>query len=225
VRCDLGSRVHFALTSVYGGDGGDACYGLCAGGYGGDGAPAIAVTGGSTAIVAGTSTIKGGHRGIGNFPGMRASGVAVYASSHLRWSTATIQGGGPPSGAPPPIALLGGTAQNVSPPDPTLAISGNAVAGGAMTLTFYGLPGTNGRLQQGNQMLVDVDGLAEIEKLNNRIRIHPLGPVPASGTITYALTVPSNWVPGQFRVFQGLEIDASSAMLIERTNSVPVVVH
>jgi hypothetical protein len=221
--CQSQSRVHLALTSVFGGDGGDACSGFCGGGYGGDGRPAISAFS-SAVIIAGNGadSLIGGRRGGGNFPGSNGPGITLSAGATLRWSGVSISGGGSSSSgyAQPIVPAVAA----VSPPDPTVEITGTPTPGGSLNLRLYATPGTFGRLQQGNQMLVVDDGLSAIEKLNNRIRIHPLGPVPAGGVIDYPLVVPSNWLPGQFRVFQGLEIDGATAMLIERTNSVPVVV-
>jgi hypothetical protein len=228
IDCGAGSRVHFARTSVYGGNGAIGCHALCSG-IDGEGGEAIYVADNATAIVAGSPSqqIIGGLPGDPNhwYPGEPSWGILVWTLGNLRYSGVTIASGDP---SMPGINSVGGSGVGVTlavPPDPTLELLGTPIAGAPLTMRLYATPGTSGRLQQGNQMQVIDDGLATIEKLDNRIRIHPLGPVPASGLIDYALSVPTNWQPGQFRVFQGLEIDPASALLLERTNSVPVVVH
>ena len=97
--------------------------------------------------------------------------------------------------------------------------------GAPLRRQFAVLRHANARLQQGNQPLLDDDGLCEIEKLNNRIRLHPLGPIPAIGEVSYPAVVGATTAPGWMRVFQALEIDTPTNTLLQRTNSIFVVVH
>lgn len=221
--CGGGSRVHLARSDVSGGAGGDACSALCSG-TDGDGGNAVVVEAGANAIIAGSSNqeILGGAAGGISSNGFFGWGVLVWGGGTLRYSGVTIQSGDPWEA--PINAVAGSSVTQASPPDPTLELTGIPTPGAPMTARLYATPGYFGRMQQGNQALVVDDGLATIEKLNNRIRLHPLGQVPSNGTIVYPLSVPSPWQPGTFRVFQGLEIDAPTNMLVGRTNSVLVVV-
>jgi hypothetical protein len=223
VSCDPGARVHFALTSVRGGEGGVGCWALCSA-WGGDGGAAILVGTGATTILAGlpSDLIKGGAGGYGAALGSPGYGVYAQSGATVRWSGVDIQDGGPPAFGL--HANPGSTIVHPVPDDPTLERVGSPEPGAIVTLRLHAAPGTYGRLQQGGVPIVVDDGLAGIEKLTNRIRLHPLGLVGGSGLVATSLQVPAAAPLGQLRLFQGLEIDPLGGVLVERTNSVPVVV-
>lgn len=218
IRCRVGSFVHLASTSASGGSGGNACT-ACGGSDGGNGMPAIYVENTATVIIAGQGSIVGGPGGHGlDSDGTDAPGIFVAPGGYVRWSRVSITG----ANGQPPISG-GGTAFQTSPPDPVLTLTGTPTPGSVMTLTLLGWSDVNGRLQQGNEVQLVDDGQT-IEQLNNRLRLHPLGPFAQLDTLTFAWTVPANFAPGHFRSFQGLTIDPATSQLIERANSVPIIV-
>ena len=221
VDCGSGSRVHLALSEVFGGQGGHGYYfALQNGGSGGDG---IEVAPGAVAILAGVAAndIKGGpsngpYTSQGPFP-LPGYAVDVLSGGTLRYSGVTI-----------PAGTYGirsfGTVVHATPDDPTVEVAGSTYNGDTLTFTVHGSPGNIGRLQQGNQALVSDDGQAVIEKLCNRIRQHPLGVLPASGAAQFTYVVPTTWPVGFTRFFQGYQYAAPLQNLIDRANSVAVVV-
>jgi hypothetical protein len=209
----FGSRVHVAGTTVRGGDGTDGTTLCGVGGTGGDG---IGVDGSSSCVIAGRSTdvIRGGARGAPALGLAQAgNGARVNAGGELRYSGVTIVSGGPSA-----VAILGAATLAV-PPDPTLEFVGVPQAGNAVQFLTHAQPGFVLRLQQGHVPLVVDDEVVEIERLNNRIRIHPLGLVPSTGSLALDLTVPAFAPPGWLRLFQGYEIDGATNTLVQRTNS------
>jgi len=223
IECSAGGRAHVALTNVTGGKGGK---GVLYGPSGGDGGPGIGVYGGGAVIVAGTPNnfVRGGNMGTPWSMGFQnpGSGVRIGVGSSLRYSGSTID-----SGAPYLVPAIHnfGTVLHATPDDPTLEMIGHPSAGASVQLVVHGVAGMNARLQQGNQMLVVDDGQTEIERLDNRIRLHPLGPIPTGGSIAYTMNVPASWPVGRLRLFQGQEVDAATGALLERTNSAFVIVH
>jgi hypothetical protein len=221
--CMSGSRVHVARTTVRGGKGGDGNHTWTVNGA--SGGDAIRARSGSFVIVAGDSTnvIRGGapgepdeYSGPAVNPGFGASGDA---SSTLRHS-------GVPIVLPNNAAGISWFGAVFTPPtpDPTLELLGAPTAGASLLLAFHGQHGQNARLQQGNAPLLVDDGLSVIEKLNNRIRLHSLGPITPTGEASYSATVASTSPLGWTRLFQGLQIDPFTGSLDERTNSISVIV-
>jgi len=214
------ARVHIALSTVKGGNGSNGTNNC---GVGGDGGDALRVEGSSSAIVAGipTNLLRGGAAGTPNHSGtgiLAGAGGWVAGGSELLHSGVTFVSGGAGVSPNSPSATL------VTPADPTLRLDGTTSAGESVLLSMFGVGGFNARLQQGSRPLVDDDGWVEIERLNNRIRLHPLGPIPSGGELSLGLTVPSSAPAGWTRVFQGYEIDSATNTLVQRTNSVFVVV-
>ncbi len=213
LRVSHGSRVHVARTTVRAGDGSDGTPMCGVGGEGGDG---LSVDSSASCVVAGlpTDVIRGGTRGTPAAGWIQSGvGAAVGSGGKLRHSGVTIGSGGTN------MAAIAGPATLAVPPDPTLDFLGEAQAAGAVQFVVHSQPGAVLRLQQGHVPLVVDDELTEIERLNNRIRIHPLGLVPSSGSITLDLTVPAFAPPGWLRIFQGYEIDGAANTLVQRTNS------
>lgn len=209
----FGSRVHLARTTVRGGDGTDGTLWCGVGGSGGDG---VGVDATSSCVIAGLSTdvIRGGARGeIAAGWIQHGNGASVNTGGELRHSGVTFASGGPG------VAVIAGAATLAVPPDPTLEFVGVAQAGSAVQFLTRAQPGSVLRLQQGHVPLVIDDEVVEIERLNNRIRIHPLGLVPNTGSLALDLTVPAFAPPGWLRIFQGYEIDGAANALVQRTNS------
>ena len=207
-------RVHAARTSAIGGNGSNGTN-LC-GMEGGDGGHGARIDGTSSCVIAGISTdsFRGGLAGSPDLGTLRdGSGVLVAFGGELRHSGVTILAGDPSA---PDIA---GMATLAVPADPTLEFVGVPQAGNSVQFLARAQPGRVLRLQQGNVPLVIDDEAAEIERLNNRIRIHPLGLVPNTGSLALDLTVPAFAPPGWLRIFQGLEIDGAANALVQRTNS------
>lgn len=221
LECRFGSRVHLANTKVFGGNGGAACNFFCSGqdGYGGD---AVFVDGGSTAVIAGdpSTELRGGAAGMGVQNASGGWGV-LARDSVVRWSGVSIEHG---DAGVPGVNGLNSTIFVPPLPDPTLELIGTPSVGQSVLIAMHGLPGQNARLQQGDETRLIVDGLSEIEKLNNRIRLHPLGTINAVGEAGYSATVVSSMAPGWTRIFQGLQVDPLTGGLDERTNSVFVIV-
>lgn len=211
------SRLHVAGTTLRGGNGTNGTL-MC--GVGGDGGDALYIHGGSEVIVAGlpTDVLRGGANGTPVLQIARPGRAALVANGSLRYSGASFVSGGP---GYPPIA---GVATLAVPPDPLLELEGLPQPGQSVGFRLFGVPGFNMRLQQGQHPIVIDDGLTEIERLCNRIRLHPLGPVPPSGELLQPMTVPASAPTGWLRVFQGYEIDSVQGVLAARTNSAFVVV-
>lgn len=211
------SRVHIALSTLRGGDGtdGDA---LCVA-EGGDGGDALRIDGQSSVVVAGEpdDVLRGGARGLPHFQIADPGRAAYVVNGDLRYSGCTLASGG---NNYPAIA---GPATLAVPADPVLRFSGDATPGAVLLFGTLGTPAFNMRLQQGNTPLVVDDGLTDIERLSNRIRLHPLGPIPATGESLYPMQIPGGVPTGWLRVLQGYEIDTASGQLVARTNSVIVV--
>ena len=74
------------------------------------------------------------------------------------------------------------------------------------------------------RLVVAVLALVALLFFGARFHDGPLGPIPGAGVSPYDLAVPLAWPRGQYRVFQGLEIDGGTGLLIERTNSIPTLV-
>jgi hypothetical protein len=225
IQCNAGARVHVALSEVRGGDGGDGDDNFAVNGA--SGGPAIHGVDGSETIVAGIASIAviGGSVGevqgyccLASWPGHGFKGTAA---SWLRYSGAPILDGAGSSAAG--ISSTG-TVVHALPDDPTLDMDVDPYPGAEVSLTLYAVPGTLGQLQQGTTLLVDDDGQSVIEKLTNRVLHRPFGIVPANGVAVRTYRVRANWPTGRLAVFQGLERDSSINALLERTNSVPLIV-
>jgi hypothetical protein len=209
VYCSQSSRVHIALSSVTGGNGGTPAAGCPT--PAGNGGHGITMIEDSTVIVAGLPAIAvaGGQ---GGSPEGNGRGCYI-ASGTLRYSGATIDS----------ILDNGNTVLHAEPDDPTLELIGDPAPGATLTFRLHGVAGDQARLQEGHQPLVIDDGLAPIEKLNERLRPYPLGVIPPSGQVDYATTLTNGAPAGRLRVMQGLELDPTFTLL-GRTNSVVTVV-
>jgi hypothetical protein len=222
VRCSQQSRVHLARTTVEGGKGGngDSNFGT----NGASGGDALEASTNSTVIVAGDSSdvIRGGARGTPSgfsWPlNLQGSGAYGGFSSSLRHSGVAIV-----DGANAPSISWFATVTAPAVPDPTLELVGATTVGAPILFTLHGPPTLNGRLQQGKSTRLLPDALSVIEQLNDRFRLHALGPIGSNGHALFPFTVPANVQPGWLRTFQGLTIDPFTGDLGERTNSVLVL--
>jgi hypothetical protein len=221
--CMSGSRVHVARSTVRGGKGGDGDHTWTVNGA--NGGDAIHAVSGSSVIVAGDATdvIRGGLPGE---PDEYAGPLVKPGFGAWGDHSSTLRHSGVPIVLPNNAPGISWSGPVVAPPtpDPTLELLGTPTAGASLLLAFHGLPGQNARLQQGNAPLLVDDGLSAIEKLNNRIRLHSLGPITPTGEASYSATVASTSPLGWTRLFQGLQIDPFTGSLDERTNSITVIV-
>ena len=217
-----GSRLDIALSDLRGGTGGDGDA-FCSA-EGGDGGHGLVLSNGSSAVVCGTASnaIRGAANGQPSL-GIASPGYGAYLGSGttMRWSGVQFF-----SGSSGIAAIAGATAGVIHavPDDPTIDLASADVAGSTMSFTFNGIPGDWSRLQQGTAPIVVDDGLAAIERLDNRFRQHALGITPPSGVITYPILTPPNAAPGWLRIFQGYALDGTTGVLEQRTNSVFVIV-
>jgi hypothetical protein len=215
------SRLDIELTNLRGGVGSDGDL-LCSA-EGGDGGHGLVLDHGSSVVVAGiaSNSIRGGPNGVPVL-GIAMPGYGAYViDGTLRWSGEQFFGG---DGSVPAIAGSGGTVIHAVPDDPSLDLASPDVAGATMSFTFNGAPGDWSRLQQGTAPIVVDDGLAALERLDNRFRQNPLGLIPPSGVSTGAILIPPNAAPGWLRIFQGSTFDGTTGTLEQRTNSVFVIV-
>lgn len=218
------SRVHLARTSVRGGQGapGSSSFGI----DGQSGGDAIEASSSSTLFVAGDTSdeIKGGRTGQPQAGGINIEapgwGVQLFSGSTMRHSGVPILTGDGFPGIWP--SSLGATT-SPSIPDPTLELLGETTVGAPILLVLHGPAALNGRLQQGKSTRVLPDSLSFLEQLNDRFRLHALGPIGASGDALFPFTVPANVQPGWLRTFQGLTIEPLTGDTGERTNSLLVL--
>ena len=219
--CRNGARVHLANTSAFGGNGGNACAALCVGNDG-DGGDAVVLQSSSTLVLAGKAgtTLRGGLAG--QAWGQASDGWGLRATnSFVRWSGVSITRA---DGVTPGLTVWATSVQVPAQPDPTLELIGTTSVGQSWQFVVRGAPGSNARLQQGNRARVLADALSVIEQLNNRIRLHPLGPFSGSGTASMTASVGSATAAGWTRIYQGMQIDPPTGNIDERTNSVFVIV-
>lgn len=216
--------VRFARSSATGGWG--AVDTFC-GTQGGDGADGLRVTGATDLLVTGgpADTIAGGFGGGGPVTfGAPGTPVVLEGGSAVRYSGVTLVPGWSPSGTSPEIAVCPScTALEAMPADPTLAVLGDAVAGGALAFRLYGTPGASAQMFLGRRaVVVPIAGAAE-DLLVSRDRVIPLGTVPASGELDWSFTVPANLPVGLVFYAQAATAPASGGVRL--THSVPLVVH
>lgn len=222
ISCSQQSRVHLARTTVEGGKGGNGSHIMTVNGA--SGGDALVALSGSSLIVAGDDTdlIRGGSAGTPDeyfgpaiFPGAGARGDA---SSSLRHSGVPII-----DGEDNLNIIQFGVVTAPAVPDPTLELVGATTVGAPILFVLHGPAALNGRLQQGKSTRVLPDSLSFLEQLNDRFRLHGLGPIGASGDAIFPFTVPANVQPGWLRTFQGLTIEPLTGDTGERTNSVLVL--
>lgn len=213
------ARVHLAATSALGGTGGDdscgpficACPGL-------PGGPGLDVQGASVARVAGPSSVwlGGGNPGFpDNCPGS-GSGCALQvtgAGSAASHSGVTLV----PSGA---CTSAGGSAGEVSPPDPWLERVQVPAAGQVLRFNVHGEVGDVVTLYLGRTAVVTPLAGVDVEQLTSEERAFPLGSIGAQGFATFVFTVPG-YLPRGFTFFAQARLLRGGAEL--RTNSTPVV--
>jgi len=218
------SRVHLSLTSSEGGDGGYSsatCISFC-GGLSGDGGSGVRMSGGDLLVSGRTSDrIEGGFTcGTAiTCDGTSGDGLTIHGGG-ARVSGATFAAGVGCGPTGSPIANLGGTLDAVSPRDPSLELTGNPVAGGAVTFTIHGPAGSNVRLFMGRHADLTSDPGIYLERLATRERALALGAMPASGMISRVQPLPG--------FFQGFTFWAQGEIVlsdgtVRRTNSVAVI--
>lgn len=225
-----GARVHVALTSAAGGDGGTA---QDFGELGGDAGPAILLEDASDLIVSGlpNQELRGGAGGLSLFgyDGAGGSAIELFRDGQpkiVRLSGVTlIPGLGGPSGADGltvgPI-LPGDIVDNAQVPDPSLEVIGNPVSGNpaATTVRIWAVPGANVVLQFGRKATVQNVGGAAVEQLVVSTATFPLGPVSPSGFVEMDLFL-GGIERGGVAFVQG---EVTFMGQLERTNSGALVV-
>lgn len=228
------SRAWVALTSLRGGDGGDAPAGCnartSAGGHG------ILVFGGpqvpSRAYVSGIAAnqIAGGDAGLegSGAPGVGGDGARVLAWGELRHSSVALLPGcvdpqssvacGPPH-LGQPVANLGGAVDRPVLPDSSLEFIGTATLGSVATWRVHGVPGAATTLYLG---LCPEQGFLKgsITPVQlAALRIFPLGPLSANGTNELSLPLGAGLPLGALLLGQ-VDYEIGPAFF---SNSTPVV--
>jgi hypothetical protein len=243
--CAIGSRVHVAATSVYGGSGQMA---FAQGIFAGDGAPGIVTSQACELILAGNglSNVSAGAGGLNwgydiccfdgegtnavqNYGTMWFSGVAFqptdghasypkYDDFHcceFTWTFTELSGPG--------------AWTDVTPNDPTLSISGTPANGATVTLMILGPAGAHAWLELGRRTALVSDPNTQIEELVDPVSTLDLGTIPANGQASFSFNLPGfagmhhylPLPPGAFFVAQGLVTLEVGGM--RRTNSIPIV--
>ncbi|MCB9914338.1 MAG: hypothetical protein H6828_04190 [Planctomycetes bacterium] len=225
LRLDDESFAVVVSTDCRGGDGGQAAFGgNCPGFgsfYGGDGGAGVLLGGTpfNRLVVAGppTTTLS---RGIGGWgcPDVSEDG----ASGSPIWSIGT-QNRARASGVTLDGPTFGGALWMTlpSPADPYLQRFGTLQAGRQQTFWVYGTPGDTAVLHLGRSPLVSVDPTQEMDDLISHERSVTLGPLPASGRLSYTFTIPG-WLPRGFRFFAQAETTTPGGQRLS-TNSLPLV--
>ncbi|MCC7171712.1 MAG: hypothetical protein IT459_14800 [Planctomycetes bacterium] len=223
-----GANVHVARSSLFGGYGGNAEAVECSSNSAGDGKPGLRVDAGGLAIVSGVASdsIVGGDQGLGTscyYDGHPASGIVVDPAGSLRVSGATVTAAQyiyPFCGGP--VSPIVGPYTQATPDDPTLHFTGSQQPGQTLTFTLTGAPGDTAELLVGRKLLVlDLPNVVE-DQLLQPLRTFQLGTLPASGTASFSIPVPSSWVAGQLLVAQGRTNAPLGA--ISLTHSVPITI-
>ena len=229
------SRLHLSRSRLAGGTG-SGCWTL-PNFWGGDGATGLDMQAGADVILCGRTTdmVNGGSGGANlyylndcSFDGWPGYSVMLGGGATLRRSGITIGNYSYYYGihcvyfSGPGIAQLGGTEVLPALADPTLNISGNPVPGGTLVVTLDAPAGSTALLGAGRKAVVVQDPNTVIEVLTPVTRTVSLGVIPASGTTTINLQVPSVLAPGT-KIFLQAEVSVAPGDL-RRTNSVPVIV-
>lgn len=227
---------HVSLSQLQGGKGGDfgMCIDLCSPVAPGNGGDAIAALGPNACVfVTGqpADICRGGNAGLASYflgpvgpaaaPGR---GLRVTGGNTARVSGATFLAGGIGSNATPsgPAIVAVGTVTEPLPADPSLEMSpGPQLPGDVVTFVVHAEPGSTVRLRWGRRPIVeDIDGWAE-DRLVEQIRSYFLGVVPASGDVSWTMSMPPASPIGALIVFQGTCIETNGAT--EFTQSWPTL--
>lgn len=198
LECSSG-RTHLVLSPSYGGKGG--AYGSCSfGAYSGNGGAGVFVAGGAEVILASNAAhqIRGGdagtdYNGACAFPGGAGhGGNGLNVTGLARYSGVTLLGGSSACASKVGVPLFvgtGGASLQAVPTDPTLALT-SPEPGSSFSVELRAPPGATAHLWLGRTMIVEPSTGVVVELLTNKMRLVPLGIVPASGVITSTVNLP-----------------------------------
>ncbi|MBI5433261.1 MAG: hypothetical protein HZA52_10570 [Planctomycetes bacterium] len=228
IAAESNSRIHAVNTRV-------------AGAFGGmvnnpnwwapDGGCGVFVEAGSEVIAIGPTTwVSGGSGGWNMYyeecdqdgagaVGVNGQGVFAYSQVDVTggWSSAfqcTLGGSMPPFGSQ--VAAVA-----VSPRDPELVAFGAPNAGSTLLVEVVGEPGASVVLWLGRKLVRTPTPGVVIEQLVSHDFAVPLGTLDANGKAAKFLTLDAGLTAGL--VF-GMQAEVTAASVLQRTNSVPVVV-
>jgi hypothetical protein len=218
----MGAAVASGPASFFGGDGGHGIY------LPSTGATRLLLTGGNSATVIGASGGCNCSLSTCERDGSAGCAVVGFSGSTVVHSGTTVTSAGTWYGIHC-LFLPGTPFCTTNPPtpsqvlDPTLAMSGSPFAGAFVTFELRGPPNALATWWFGRSAVLVPEPGIEIERLAQRSRTVSLGPLPASGIITFAIQIPSTSPPGAFLCTQAEVVDQGSGNVL-RTNSVPIVV-
>ncbi len=162
----------------------------------------------------------GGDRAYNSCIPLPGSPGLVLEEGSLRLSGVTVQA------QDPSVADLGlGLTVDLSEPptpDPSLRLIGEPTAGASVTLVVDGAAGDEARLELGEGPTVLFTGASAVPRLVTPGRVFPMGVVPASGSASVTLTIPTGARPGTIYWFQAWTTAPSGVG--RRTNSLPLLI-
>jgi hypothetical protein len=218
------SDVHVSRCQIRGGVGGtdQGCEWCIAG----DGGAGVRLQDAARLLVTGIAGdfVRGGHAGDGgdcNHDGDPGIGIAAYGTSNARVSGVTVQPGGE-------FCCCGGwaTVGDVAfadPADPCLTITGSTLPGTSVTYVVHGAPGSAARLRLVRQAIVqDLPDVIE-DRLTLPLRTFDLGTLPASGSASFTMNLPSALPQGFSVVAQASVVSTGGSVAL--TQSVPITLH
>ena len=225
IRVAGAGEVHVSLSTVLAGRGGDngGCE-FCPGGDGGVGIRLQSGTGLLLLTGVAANVVRGGEPGYGDTcqtDGSPGEGVAVYFSAQARVSGVTIEGG--PALCFGQAPAIYGPVTIPSPADPSLSVTGTTAPGNVVAYTVSGAPGSAARLRLGRQAIVQDLPDAHEDRLTVPLRTFDLGMLPASGTATFHLTLPTSLPTGFAVIAQASVVQPSGEVAL--TQSVPITLH
>lgn len=191
---------------------------------GGDGGTGIRLDPGTSLILT-SSSIAGGAGGSGSSTagdGDPRPAVWVHPSARARISDSQLLGG-PYLYGPGHVPPIWGQATLPDPADPVLELTGTAAPGNVVTYTVRGAPGGAARLRLGRQAIVQDLAESEEDRLVLPLRTFDLGVLPASGTATFQLNLPTSLPIGFAVIAQASVVRPTGEVAL--TTSVPITLH
>lgn len=211
IECFGVTRLHVALSTVYGGSGGNGD--LNCGYWGGVGGTGLLIhTPSPLAILSRTSFVAGS----GGWPGAGPGDSMVVSSSTTAWSSNnTFQ--------PQPVVNANGVLNFMPVAAPTLELIGTPAPGATITLRLRAEPGAAARLNVGSTPVVQPTPNVLVERLVVAQRSIDLGTVPPSGLIDTPWQYRQATPRGNLVIFQANLVDPANSQ-VQRSNSIEAIV-